>query len=169
MGSKINLIVGAGGVQGPPANRRARFSFPVIPGMADTEPPFPGFPARAGLMKIYNRLTRELDDGGYTRQVSEVDLSDPEDVKATVNDAGGTVMIHLGASDFLERYKLFAAHIDEWRHQFHKVQSVDLRFEGQIVVNPDIVQRSVDREIGGSGDRKGEPPRETRRTRRRER
>jgi hypothetical protein len=47
------------------------------------------------------------------------------------------VVIHLGASDFLERYKLFAAHIGEWRHQFKNVESVDLRYEGQIVVNPD--------------------------------
>jgi cell division protein FtsQ len=134
MGSKINLVDAAGVVLGPSANRQARFSFPVIHGMAETEP----LSSRAALMKIYKGLTRELDEGGYTRQVSEVDLSDPEDIKATVNDAGGTVMIHLGASDFLDRYKLYAAHIGEWRQQFHKVESVDLRFEGQIVVNPDI-------------------------------
>jgi hypothetical protein len=29
------------------------------------------------------------------------------------------------------------AHIAEWRQQFQNVQSVDLRFEGQVVVNPD--------------------------------
>jgi cell division protein FtsQ len=145
IGSKINLIDAAGVVLGPPANRQTRFSFPVIHGMAETDP----LSSRSALMKIYNRLTRELDAGGYTRQLSEVDLSDPEDVKATVNDAGGTVMIHLGSSDFLERYNLYAAHIGEWRQQFHKVQSVDLRFEGQIVVNPDG-EKSADRVIGPS-------------------
>src|SRR5262249_62304695 len=93
-------------------------------------------------MKIYNRLMHELDSGDdagehFTRQLSEVDLSDAEDVKATVSDDAGTVLIHLGASDFLDRYKLYAAHIGEWRRQYHNVQSVDLRYEGQIIVNPD--------------------------------
>lgn len=162
IGSKINLIDAAGVVLGPPANRQARFSFPVIHGVAETDP----LSSRSALMKIYNRLTRELDAGGYTRQVSEVDLSDPEDVKATVNDAGGTVMIHLGSSDFLERYQLYAAHIGEWRQQFHRVQSVDLRFEGQIVVNPDG-EKSGDPGIGSSGDRKGEPFKQPRRTQKR--
>jgi cell division protein FtsQ len=98
--------------------------------------------ARTEAMKIYNRLMRELESGDsegqhFTNQLSEIDLSDPEDVKATVIDDSGTVVIHLGASEFLERYKLYAAHIGEWRRQYHNVQGVDLRWEGQIVVNPD--------------------------------
>jgi len=28
-------------------------------------------------------------------------------------------------------------HIAEWRQQFQNVQSVDLRYEGQVIVNPD--------------------------------
>lgn len=165
IGPKINLIDGAGVILGTPANRQAKYSFPVIHGITETEP----LTSRAAIMKIYNRLVGELEPGGYTRQLSEVDLNDPEDVKATVQDAGGTVVLHLGAAEFLERYKLYAAHIGEWRQQFPKVQSVDLRYEGQIVVNPDIVERSGDREIGRSGDRKGKTTTETRRTRRRKR
>jgi cell division protein FtsQ len=46
-------------------------------------------------------------------------------------------MIHLGNSDFLTRYKLYVTHIAEWRQQFQNLQSVDLRYEGQVVVNPD--------------------------------
>lgn len=170
IGAKINLIDGNGVVLGAPASRQTRFSFPVIHGIAETEP----LSSRAAVMKIYNRMVSELNSGGpegerYTRQLSEVDLSDPEDVRATVNDAGGTVMIHLGASDFLERYKLFAAHIGEWRQQFQKVQSVDLRYEGQIIVNPDVVPRSDDREIARSGDLKDKPTTGTRRARKRKR
>jgi hypothetical protein len=99
---------------------------------------------------------RELGPAN-TRQLSEADLSDPEDVKAVVDDAGGTVLIHLGASDFLERFNLYATHIGEWRRQFQKVQSVDLRYEGQIVVNPDGVEKSEDREIVRSSDREARP------------
>jgi cell division protein FtsQ len=138
IGSKIHLIDAWGVVMGLPANRQTRYSFPVIHGIADADP----LPSRAAVMKIYNRFARELNSGEgesplFMREVSEVDLSDPEDVKATVNEAGGTVVIHLGASDFLERYKLFSAHIGEWRQQYKDVESVDLRWEGQIVVNPD--------------------------------
>ena len=41
------------------------------------------------------------------------------------------------AQDFLPRYKLYVSHIAEWRQQFQNVQSVDLRYEGQVIVNPD--------------------------------
>jgi cell division protein FtsQ len=98
-------------------------------------------------MKIYNRLVSELSatdtenaatsSPNYVKQLSEVDLSDPENVKVTANDPGGTMVVHLGAQDFLPRYKLYVTHIAEWRQQFQNVQSVDLRYEGQVVVNPD--------------------------------
>ncbi len=139
IGSKISLIDANGVVMGLPASRQTKYSFPVIHGITETEP----LSARAAAMKIYNRLARELDSGGedgprYTRQLSEVDLSDPEDVKVLADEGGGTLLIHLGAQDFLDRYKLYLGHIGEWRQQFPNLQSVDLRYEGQIIVNPDV-------------------------------
>ena len=143
IGSRISLIDANGVVMGLPANRQTKFSFPVIRGITDTEP----LSSRAAAMKIYNRLVSELSaaDGdeasskspNYVKQLSEVDLSDPENVKVTANDPGGTMVVHLGAQDFLPRYKLYVSHIAEWRQQFQNVQSVDLRYEGQVVVNPD--------------------------------
>src|SRR6185369_2335078 len=128
--------------------RQTKYSFPVIRGITDTEP----LSSRAAAMKIYNRLVSELGgtdgesetsssgpNGGtnYVKQLSEVDLSDPENVKVTANDPGGTMVVHLGKEDFLPRYKLYVSHIAEWRQQYQNVQSVDLRYEGQVVVNPD--------------------------------
>src|SRR6185312_4914278 len=142
IGSKINLIDAKGVVMGMPANRQTRYSFPIIHGISETEP----LSSRAAAMKIYNRMASELDSGDgphYTKQFSEVDLSDPEDVKVTANEGGGTLLIHLGSSDFLERYKLYLAHIGEWRQQFQNLQSVDLRYEGQIIVNPDKEQSAA--------------------------
>lgn len=134
IGSKINLIDAHGVVMGLPASKQSKYSFPVIQGIAETEP----LSSRNAAMKIYNRLVHELDsEGSNSRQLSEVDLSDPEDVKVTANDSGGAVVIHLGNSDFLARYKLYVAHIAEWRQQFQNLQSIDLRYEGQIIVNPD--------------------------------
>ena len=139
IGSKITLIDSNGVVLGMPANRQTRYSFPVIEGITDTEP----LSSRAAIMKIYNRLVRELDSEGaqYSHDLSEVDLSDPEDLKVMANTAGTAVTIHLGSSDFLTRYKLYVTHIAEWRQQFQNLQSVDLRYEGQVVVNPDQAGR----------------------------
>src|SRR6185312_14159280 len=138
IGSRISLIDGSGVVMGMPANRQTKYSFPVVHGISDTEP----LSSRAAAMQIYNRMAGELDSAGndgarYTRQLSEVDLSDPEDVKVMANEGSGALLIHLGSSNFLDRYKLYLAHITEWRQQFQQLQSVDLRYDGQIVVNPD--------------------------------
>ena len=115
--------------------RNAKYSFPVIRGAGEAEP----LSTRTARMKIYSRLLRELDAEGahYSKDMSEVDLSDPEDVKATTSDSAGAVLIHLGNEQFLERYKVYMAHVQEWRQQFHKLESVDLRYDRQIIVNPD--------------------------------
>lgn len=157
IGSRISLIDAGGVVLGVPATRGTKYSFPVIHGIAESEP----LSSRAAVMKTYNRLIRELDTDSsaqYSRQLSEVDLSDPEDVKVTAGDVGGTVVVHLGNSDFLQRYKLFAEHAGEWRRQSGSLQSVDLRYEGQVIVNPDGEKKSGDPVIGGSGDRKSKTP-----------
>lgn len=144
IGSKISLIDAHGMVMGMPADRKAKYSFPVIRGISETEP----LSSRAAAMKIYNRMAQELDSGGeggarYTRQLSEVDLADPEDVKVMADEGSGTVLVHLGSQDFLARYRLYLAHVAEWRKQYQNLQSVDLRYEGQVVVNPDESQPSA--------------------------
>jgi cell division protein FtsQ len=90
-------------------------------------------------MKIYNQLLRDLDaDGGhYSQELSEVDISDQDDVKVLANDPAGAVLIHLGSADFLARSKIYVSHVQGWRQQFDKLESVDLRYDRQIIVNPD--------------------------------
>jgi cell division protein FtsQ len=134
IGSRIALIDANGVVMD--LSTKKKYSFPVIVGMNVGEP----LSVRAARMKIYNELVRELDSGGarYSQDVSEVDLSDPDDVKVVANDSQGAVLIHLGSSNFLDRYKVYVAHVQEWRQQFEKVDSVDLRYDRQIIVNPDL-------------------------------
>jgi cell division protein FtsQ len=102
----------------------------------------PGEPVstRGARMRIYNSLVDQLDADGahYAQELSEVDLSDPDDVKIVPNDPDGDVLVHLGSANYLDRYKLYMAHLKEWRHQFDKLESVDMRYERQIVVNPDL-------------------------------
>ena len=133
--SHIELIDANGVVMDLPTGQVAKYSFPVVVGMPDTEP----LSTRVARMKVYAQLMKELDAGGahYSRDLSDVDLSDPDDVKATVTDANGAVLVHLGSSNFLERFKIYVAHVQEWRAQFQRLESVDLRYDHQVIVNPD--------------------------------
>jgi len=132
---RIALIDPHGVIMDMPPGAQTSFSFPVLIGTSDAEP----LSTRAARMKIYNQLVRQLDSPGshYSRNLSEVDLSDPDDVKVMVADPKGTVLAHLGSSNFLERYQLYVAHIQEWRTQFARVDSIDLRYDGQVIMNPD--------------------------------
>jgi cell division protein FtsQ len=136
VGSKILLIDTSGVLMELPLTNRKKFSFPVVLGMNLGEPQS----TRAERMKTYSRLVAELDSGGahYSQDVSEVDLSDPEDTRVLASDAGGEVLVHLGSSDFLERFKIYISHVQQWRQQFVRLDSVDLRYEHQIIVNPDF-------------------------------
>ncbi|MGA2856712.1 MAG: FtsQ-type POTRA domain-containing protein [Candidatus Sulfotelmatobacter sp.] len=139
VGSRIALIDTGGTLMDLPRNdltRRRKYSFPVILGMNPGEP----LSTRAPRMKAYAELIRDLDSGGahYSQDLSEVDLSDLDDVKVRVNDAAGDVLLHLGSSDYLKRYKIYVSHAQEWRQQFQKLESVNLRYDNQVIVNPDM-------------------------------
>ena len=113
---------------------------------------------RAARMKNYNEMVRDLDSGGahYSQELSEVDVSDPEDVKVVAADANGEVLVHLGSGNYLQRYKTYVTHVQQWRQQFDKLESVDLRYDGQIIVNPDFAwdgpAASLDARGGQGGD-----------------
>jgi cell division protein FtsQ len=134
VGPRISLIDAGGSLMELPPKRK--YSFPVILGMNPGEP----VSTRSPRMKVYMELVRDLDSGGarYSQDLSEVNLIDLEDVKVRVNDPAGDVLVHLGSSDYLKRYKTYASHVQEWRQQFRDLESVDLRYDNQIVVNPDI-------------------------------
>jgi cell division protein FtsQ len=136
VGGHISLIDAGGTLMELAPAAKHKYSFPVILGMNPGEP----LSTRAARMKNYNQLLRELDSDGahYSQELSEVDLEDPEDVKVVVADSSGEVLIHLGTGNYLQRYKTYVTHAQQWRQQFDKLEAVDLRFDGQIVVNPDL-------------------------------
>ena len=135
IGARIQLIDAEGVLMDLPARAEEHYSFPVMVGMTEAEP----LSTRAARMAIYGRVVRGLDAEGarYSQEISEIDVTDPEDAKITVPDEAGAVLIHLGAADFLARFKLYKAHAQEWRQRFQKLESVDLRYERQVIVNPD--------------------------------
>ncbi len=136
IGSHISLIDAGGTLMELGPAGKHKYSFAVIAGMNAGEP----LSTRAARMKNYNQLVRELDSGGahYSQELSEVDLTDPEDVKVLAADANGEVLVHLGSGNYLQRYRTYVTHVQQWRQQFEKLESVDLRYDGQIIVNPDL-------------------------------
>jgi len=134
VGPHITLIDAGGTLMELP--QKHKYSFPVILGMNPGEP----LSTRLPRMKAYNELVRELDSGGarYSQDLSEVDLSDLDNLKVRVNDPAGDVLVELGASEYLKRYKTYVSHVQEWRQQFQKLESVNLRYDNQVIVNPDM-------------------------------
>jgi cell division protein FtsQ len=137
VGPRIFLIDAGGTLMELP--QKHKYSFPVILGMNPGEP----LSTRAPRMKAYNELVQELDSGGarYSQDLSEVDLTDLENLKVRVNDPAGDVLVELGSSDYLKRYKTYVSHVQEWRQQFQKLESVNLRYDNQVIVNPDMEGR----------------------------
>jgi cell division protein FtsQ len=134
VGPRMSLIDAGGTLM--ELTPKHKYSFPVILGMNPGEP----LSTRAPRMKTYAEMVRELDSTGarYSQGLSEVDLTDLEDLKVRVNDPAGDVLVHLGSSDYLRRYKIYVTHAQGWRQQFQKLESVDLRYDNQIIVNPDM-------------------------------
>lgn len=116
---------------------RATFSFPVLTGIGERDPA----PQREQRMRLYLALIEDLDRDGahHSLDISEVDVSDPEDARLVFAEHEGSdaILVHLGNANFLSRYQTFLAHIRQWRQQFDKIQSIDLRYEKQIIINPD--------------------------------
>jgi cell division protein FtsQ len=149
VGPRISLIDAGGTLMELP--QKHRYSFPVILGMNPGEP----LSTRAPRMKAYNALVQELDSGGarYSQDLSEVDLTDLDNLKVRVNDPAGDVLVELGSSDYLKRYKTYVGHVQEWRQQFQKLESVNLRYDNQVIVNPDMEGRPKQPALAASAAR----------------
>ena len=108
------------------------YSFPVVTGITPNDPPS----TRAARMKIYQRFIAEIDSSGekLSSQLSEVDISDPDDVKALVPSDANELLLHFGDTDFLTRWHNYQQHLAEWKAQYPRLASVDLRYERQVVL-----------------------------------
>jgi cell division protein FtsQ len=118
----------------PPALMAAKqYSFPVVSGISPKDP----LSVRAARMHLYQQFVNDLDSGGakVSNQLSEVDISDPEDLWALLPAQGSDIQVHFGDSDFLARYRSFQQHLPEWRQQYPHLASVDMRYEDQVVLD----------------------------------
>jgi cell division protein FtsQ len=123
-------VEGAGGAAA--VRNVPHYSFPVLTGISAEDPRS----VRAARMKIYLGFMAALDATGeaISHKLSEVDLSNPEDVKAIIPDGGADILVHFGEEKYLERYHQYLAHLAEWRAQYPRLASVDMRYERQVVL-----------------------------------
>jgi len=121
------------------------FHFPVLSGISDSMPAN----QRALRLGLYTDLLRGMDDvkPGASDHVSEVDLADATDIRATlaglaqIGIAGledqGPLLVYFGNKDFESKFRVLVDNIAQWRATAGRVESVDLRFSKQVVVNPE--------------------------------
>ncbi len=134
IGSNISLIDAEGVVLSmtPELMARHHFDFPVITGI---DPAIP-LAMRAQRMQLYGRFVSALTASGQhvTDQISEIDLADPEDVRASFNYGGHELLLHFGYTNFAARYHNYATHIQAWEQQYPNLASIDLRYDDQVVL-----------------------------------
>lgn len=133
-GQQIELVDAAGVLlnMSPEAMMQHHYSFPVVTGIDPRDPPA----SRRARMAVYQRLIGDLDSNGQhlSQQLSEIDLTDPEDARVLMPEQGADILAHLGDEQFLTRYQRYKAHIAEWRQQYPRLAEVDLRYDTQVVL-----------------------------------
>ncbi len=133
-GEQIGLVDADGVLlsMSPEAMAGHHYSFPVLTGIDAGD----SAASRKERMAVYLRLMAALDSTGqhYSEQISEIDLTDPEDARVLMPEQGRDILVHFGDSHFLERYLRYRQYIARWRQQYPQLASVDLRFDRQVVL-----------------------------------
>lgn len=134
IGDQIKLVDAAGVILDmPPAMMAAKhFSFPVVTGIRPDDP----LSTRTPRMHLYQKFVASLDSSGekLSTQLSEVDLSDPEDIRVTMPARGSDILLHFGDENFLARYRVYQSHLADWEQQYPHLAAVDLRYDNQVVL-----------------------------------
>ncbi len=114
--------------------------FPILNGVSEDLPR----EQREKRMQIYEEFMKDVDlvRAGSSDRVSEIDLSNPKDLRAVMTGLAGptdsqAVTIHFGSNDFTGKYKMLVDNFSQWQANAGRVQSIDLQYSRQVVVNPD--------------------------------
>lgn len=145
--SDLALIDGHGVILDRPVE--GNFHFPVVTGI------HPGLPSdeRERRMQIFSGFLQQINAArtGSSDAVSEIDLSDAKNVRATLDTlptnggpalwpaSAGPLVVDFGDHDFENRFQTLLKSIIQWRTTAGRIESIDLRFDGEAVVNPGLV------------------------------
>jgi cell division protein FtsQ len=135
-GANLFLVDGEGQILDRPLE--GDFHFPVVTGISAAMPR----EERAQRMKMMVDFLGGIQQAraGAQESVSEIDLSDANDLQATLAGLQGApdaVLVHFGNSGFHDKFQVLLNNIGQWEAAAGRVASVDLRFEHEVVVNPE--------------------------------
>ena len=138
-GNELALIDAHGVMLDRP--RGEHLHFPIVTGVSEDLPR----DQREKRMQTYEEFLKDVDlvRGGSSDHVSEIDLSNPKDLRvvmtglASATDAQA-VTIHFGSGEFTGKYKMLVDNFSQWQANAGRVQSIDLQYSRQVVVNPDV-------------------------------
>lgn len=120
----VLLVDGEGVLLSPP--RRSTFGFPILNGVLidQTEP------ERKARVQTALRLLEDL--GPAAKDVSEVNVTSPDDPRITTEVQGKTVELWLGDDNFGQRYRNFTDHFADIRAGSPRSTVFDLRIDDRI-------------------------------------
>jgi cell division protein FtsQ len=157
-GSELSLVDAHGVILERPT--KAAFHFPVVTGIS----PEMAQEDRERRMQLYSGFAQQIEAArtGALETVSDVDLADVNDLKANLTGLAGSpagkgaasntaadntgsawgqadapLLVHFGDTDFETKYRNLVENIGQWRATAGRVDSVDMRFSREAVVNPD--------------------------------
>jgi cell division protein FtsQ len=137
-GTELALIDAHGVILDRP--RGEDFQFPIITGLSDNM----AREERGRRMQTYQEFIKGVDlvRAGSSDRVSEIDLSNPKDLRAVMtgiaapNDAQA-VTIQFGQSDFAGKFRLVVDNFAQWQASNGRVRTIDLQYSRQVILNTD--------------------------------
>jgi cell division protein FtsQ len=158
-GNTIGLVDANGVLLSMPAATMAQhhYSFPVVTGIDPADP----IASRKARMAVYLRMLSDLDQGNqkFSEQISEIDLTDPEDARVLMPEQGEDILAHFGEDRFADRYRRYKEHIAEWRKQYPRLAAVDLRYDQQVVLqmkNASTIEEGAGEQAASDAKKLGE-------------
>ena len=155
-GNAVRLVDDQGILLDLPDAASQHYSFPVLAGITSADP----LPIRAARIAMYLQFIHALDaqGGNISSTLSQVDLSDPEDVRAVFLGLVRQPLVHFGDSDYLARYLAYQAHLKEWLQQYPGLRSVDMRYGKQVVLDTGSVANESSAPLDDSTGAQGLAP-----------
>jgi cell division protein FtsQ len=137
-GTELGLIDAHGVILDRP--RGEDFQFPIVTGLSDSV----SREERGRRMATYQQFLKDIDvvRAGSADRVSEIDLSNPKDLRAVMtgissaNDSQA-VTIQFGAADFGGKYRLVVDNFAQWQASNGHVRNIDLQYSKQVILNTD--------------------------------
>lgn len=122
---------------------QANFQFPVVTGITAGMPRDERARRMQLMVDFMNQIRQVRADAADS--VSEINLSHADDLQATLAGLPGTgraavpdaVLVHFGNGGFQDKFQVLLNNIGQWEAAAGRVASVDLRFEREVVVNPE--------------------------------